>query len=201
MTTVPQSQAGVQAVPDDLVELGRVVGSYGVRGWVKVEPFSSQASILLEAKRWWVCAKPGAQVQSWRVQLARPQGSTVVAQIQGLTVREEAAAWKGARVLVSRAEFPAPEEDEFYWVDLIGCHVDGEDEEGRPVYLGVVEHVSDNGAHGVLHVRRMMARDSDQPLLNARGREQQTLLPFVSAHVLSVDLQGHHIVTNWPADV
>lgn len=201
MTTVPQQLAGQHAVPDDLVELGRVSGSYGVRGWVKVEPFSQQSSILLESKRWWVRARANAQPQPWSVLTSRPQGSTVVAQVHGLEVREAAAAWKGAYVLVSRAEFPKTDEDEFYWVDLIGCHVDGQDDDGQTVYLGVVEHVSDNGAHGVLHVRRMQARDSDQPLLDSRGKEQQSLLPFVAAHVLGVDLSERHIVTNWPADV
>jgi 16S rRNA processing protein RimM len=30
---------------------------------------------------------------------------------------------KGARIFVSRASFPTPDDDEFYWVDLIGLAV------------------------------------------------------------------------------
>jgi 16S rRNA processing protein RimM len=84
--------------------------------------------------------------------------------------------------VVSRADFPAADPDEFYWVDLIGCAVvtpDGVD-------LGSVEAVDDHGAHPLLLVR---AQD---------GRER--LIPFVSAHVPEVDLAGRKIVADWDPD-
>lgn len=185
--------------PADLVELGRVVGSYGVRGWIKVEPFNAQSDVLLHARQWWVRRQPDAAPLAWRIVQARTQGATVVAEVRGLTVREQAAAWKGAHVLVARSAFPSPDDDEYYWVDLIDCLVSGEDDDGRVVVLGRVREVSDNGAHAVLHLAR--TSEQGEPLLDARGREQSLLVPFVAAHVLQVDLAARRIVTNWPPDV
>ena len=52
---------------------------------------------------------------------------------------ELAAQFKGRRVYVSRARFPAPAEGEYYWVDLVGCQVSNL--EGR--VLGTVNQVVD----------------------------------------------------------
>lgn len=196
-----QVLAPVVAPPDDLVHLGRVSGSYGVRGWVKIEPVSAQSAVLLAARQWWVQRDPNMAPVAWSIVQSRPQGATIVAHVQGLTQREQAVAWKGASVLVSRAQFPPPDADEFYWVDLIGCHVQGQTDDGDACYLGQVEQVSDNGAHGVLHVVRQATPDATEPLRNARGQVQHVLVPFVAAHVLAVHLDQRQILTNWPPDV
>ncbi len=40
--------------PDDLIELGRVLGAHGIKGWVKIQPFSSDSSALASATKWWL---------------------------------------------------------------------------------------------------------------------------------------------------
>lgn len=191
----------VGSVPADLVELGRVVGAYGLRGWVKVEPHSAQGEVLLRVRDWWLRqdgpqAGPAAPV---RMLQARTQGSTIVAHPEGSNDRDQAAAWRGYRVWVSRAAFPAPEADEYYWVDLIGCLVYGQDDE-RPVLLGKVADVADNGAHAVLQVLRLSGEDDPQPLLDGKGRALEVLVPFVSAYVQNVDLSARRIDTDWPLE-
>lgn len=209
MSTSPVSLAA----PPDLIELGQVSGSYGVRGWLKVEPFSAQSPVLLQARQWWVRLGEQGPLVCWQVLQSRTQGAAVVAHVQGFSQPEQVRVWKGARVLVSRQAFPEPNEDEYYWADLLGCHVYGQDDaagpEGNPlrpsadasVYLGQVLHMSDNGAHGVMHVRRYASPQAAEPLLDTRGREQVVLVPFVAAHVLSVNLGSRQILTNWPPDV
>ncbi|MEI2416112.1 ribosome maturation factor RimM [Orrella sp. JC864] len=200
-------------VPADLVELGRVVSAYGVRGWVKVQPHSSQAEVLLAARRWWLArppapaagavpaCPPAGALRAVAVQSARPQGATVVAALEGVADRDQAQALRGLSVLVPRSDFPALEAGEYYWIDLIGCLVWGEDA-GEPVLLGRVRGVTENGAHALLQVLRLQ-RQADgqlQPLLSAKGREQEILVPFVDAHLRSVDLAARRIDTDWPSD-
>lgn len=193
------------ATPSDLVELGRVTGAYGIRGWIKVEPYTARSDTLLAAKTWWLSrqssspasAEPVASPQARRVLSSRTQGSTVVARFEGLDVRESAEALRGCRVWVSRASFPAAEDDEYYWVDLIGCTVHGTDGD-TPIVLGAVVEVIDNGAHAVLHIGRLDAEG--KPQLDARGHQEMTMVPFVAAHVQSVDLSRRRIDTDWPLD-
>ncbi len=210
--------------PSDLVELGRVCAAYGVRGWVKIEPHSAQADVLLSAREWWLRSRHDNSIQSRRVLTVRPHGATLVAQLEGILTREQAAEWRGSAVLVPRSEFPPLPDNEYYWVDLIGALVYGvtggsgdtpgvrstiapasadsaaAKAEGEPVLLGRVAHVSDNGAHAILHVRRLRERPTSQAAARETSADEEILVPFVAAHILQVDLPARRILTNWPDD-
>jgi 16S rRNA processing protein RimM len=212
-TKVP---AAASADADDLIELGRISGAYGVRGWVKVQPHSAQADVLLSLSEWRLArpaapAKAGQDTASsqpspssisvYKVQASRPQGSTVVAQLVGVADRDQAEVMRGMAIYASRSSFPEPEEGEFYWVDLIGCTLYGE-QDGAPVVLGVVEGVLDNGAHSVLRVSRqnLNAAGTAEGVLDAKGRPAEILVPFVQAHVHTVDIANRRIDSDWPLE-
>lgn len=194
--------------PEDLVELGRIVSAYGVRGWIKIQPHSSDARTLLMADVWWLRApvppgKTGAlsSPAPARVLASRPHGATVVAQLDIVLDRDRAETLKGHTVWVSRSKFPDAEDDEYYWVDLIGCLLYGE-HEGQPALIGQVAEVIDNGAHGILRVARATQK-SDGNLVfmkNDKGRDEEVLVPFVSAHVHTVDLAAKRLDSNWPVE-
>ena len=44
------------AWPEDAIEVGRILDAWGVKGWVKVQAFSSDAQALFSSRRWF--AKP-----------------------------------------------------------------------------------------------------------------------------------------------
>ncbi|CAM4322229.1 ribosome maturation factor RimM [Bordetella tumbae] len=208
---MPSDAITRNAAPDDLVELGRITGAYGVKGWVKVQPHSAQADGLCRAKTWWltrlapetargvVTSVPTAH----RVLQARPQGTAVVAQLDGVADRDQAESMRGYTVQVPRSEFPATADDEYYWVDLIGCAFYS-DAEGEPARVGIVEDVMDNGAHAILRVvlQRAPAPGAEpEARLDPKGRPMEMLVPFVAAHILAVDLSARRIDSNWPTEI
>ncbi len=204
---MPNSQDA--GVPDDLVELGRIVSAYGVKGWVKLQPHSARAEVLLKAKKWWLQAPvpPGASGALSRpfatgVIAARPHGATVVAQLDAVPDRDRAEALKGHTVWVPRAQFPAADDDEYYWVDLIDCQLWG-DQGGEPALIGKVVEVIDNGAHAILRVARasLDAQGEMTLLLNDKGRTVDVLVPFVNAHVHTVDIANKRLESNWPVEL
>lgn len=177
-------------IPDDAVEVGRIQGAWGVKGWIKVQPFSQDPQALFSSKRWFLkppegpVARPSAATaHHWpellRVAQAREQGDGIVAAIHDLNDRDAAEALKGGRIFVSRSSFPTADEGEFYWVDLIGC--DAFDADGA--LLGQVVRVDDHGAHAILEV------------LSDSGARH--LIPFVAAYVVDVDLARRCIRTEW----
>jgi 16S rRNA processing protein RimM len=185
-------------VPDDLVELGRIGEPYGLKGWVNVLPSSEEPDVLLKSKQWWISrllVTEGVSVrrtstpkledlvfEPFRVLQCKPHSSRIVAHLEGVEQPELAAQFKGRRVYVSRARFPAPAEDEYYWIDMIGCAVSNV--EGK--VLGSVVQVVDHGAH---------------PILVVKGNaEQEILIPFVAAYVLNVDTQARQIQADWQED-
>ncbi|CAB3697247.1 MULTISPECIES: ribosome maturation factor RimM [Achromobacter] len=197
------------AAPTDLIELGRITAAYGVKGWVKVQPHSANAEVLLSASQWWL-TRPVPELARGavasapvviKVLQARSQGATVVAQLAGIADRDQAEAMRGYSVQAPRGSFPAPEEDEYYWVDLIGCAL-YTSANGEPALIGVVDEVLDNGAHAVLKVLCQKAgAEGPEPILTAKGRPAEMLVPFVRAHIHAVDLAARRIDSDWPADL
>jgi len=191
-------------VPEDLIALGRIVAAHGVRGHVKLQPYDAGSNTLISHKTWWLQAAvtPSASASEVaaassprpvRVLACQRHHDMLVAQLQGIGNRDQAQALKGATLHLPRSRFPKTADDEYYWVDLIGCALYGKNAEEQDVLLGRVAQVSDNGAHALLHVAY-----PDVPDDAARTRTQ--LIPFVAAHILHVDLPARRIDSNWPAD-
>lgn len=196
-------------VPDDLVELGWIVSAYGIKGWVKIQPHSAQSEALLSARKWWLKAsatplgKAGALLRPFpaKVIAARHHSASVVAQLDISPDRDEAEKLKGHSVWVSRASFPAADEDEYYWVDLIGCQLYGQ-QDGLPALIGQVVEVIDNSAHAVLRVAQGQLNEQGELelLRDAKGRTIDVLVPFVNAHVHTVDIANKRLDSNWPVE-
>lgn len=171
--------------PDDLVAVGQIAGAYGVQGWVRIRPYSDGAETLLKVTEWWLdkpalCAVRASQARAYR--------GDVLARLSTIHSREEAEAARGTQVQVSRRLFPEPDEDEFYWVDLIGLEVINRQGES----LGTVHDLMDNGAHQLLRV--------DAGPAEKTGKRRELLIPFVRQFVGDVDLQGRRIIVDWEAD-
>ncbi len=162
--------------------MGRVVAPYGIKGWIKVQPFTRQLGDLLDYPLWQV-GREGAW-QSRSVETAKVHGATVVAKLEGVTDREQAALLQGMRIAVSRDDFPEPAANEIYWADLIGLtvvNVSG-------VVLGTVSRVFETGANDVLVVED-----------KAEGGHER-LLPFIAPVIRQIDAAGGTITVDWGVD-
>lgn len=174
------------SVPDDLTLVGYVAGAYGLNGWVRIRPYSTDADALLHAKTWWL-DKPA--LRDIDMLQAKHHSGDVVAKLMGVPDRDAAEALKGATVQISRSHFPPLPNDEFYWVDLIGLSV--ENLQGE--HLGVVKELMDNGAHPILCVAATDALGID-------NSKHECLIPFVDHFVKTVDQEAKKITVDWGLD-
>ncbi len=71
------------SIPDDLVLVAHVSGAFGIAGWIRIRPYSSDASALLSAKTWWL-DKPA--LHDVEVLQVRAQGEDLVARLMGIEV-------------------------------------------------------------------------------------------------------------------
>ena len=151
--------------------MGRVAGSYGVRGWIRVE---RAEAALPDCGKWWIDGREYSVAQTkWH-------SGDLLAKLEGIEVREAALELKGREVSVQRGSLPEPEEGKYYLTDLIGLEVVNQQGEA----LGVVKRMFSNGAQDVMEL----------------AGEKTHLLPWVAAVVKAVDLQGGRIVVEWEAD-
>ncbi|HTP74131.1 MAG TPA: ribosome maturation factor RimM [Burkholderiaceae bacterium] len=178
--------------PPDAVEVARIVGAWGVKGWIKLQPFATDPQALLSSRRWHLkpaehAVAAAALPSLLHVTHAKPHGGAVVAAVRELADRDAACALRGARVYVARSSFPAIGGDEYYWVDLIGAEVVNREGES----LGRVSALIDTGPHSVLCVRRPDATP------DASDVQAERLIPFVAAYVDTVDTAARRIRVDW----
>jgi 16S rRNA processing protein RimM len=182
------TSAPAQAVPDDLIQVGHITGAYGIRGGVRVTPYSMDADALLSVKTWWI-DKPS--LRTVQVRNAKYHSGDVTATLVDVTDREAAEALKGAKVQVSRADFPELPEDEYYWTDLIG--LDTVNLQGEA--LGKVTDMMHNGAQSILRITPV-----PDPNAAPDAKAPERLVPFVDQYVKTVDLQARTITLDWGLD-
>jgi 16S rRNA processing protein RimM len=151
--------------------MGRVAGSYGVRGWIKVE---RPEAGLAQCAEWWIGGEPHA------AQETKPHSGSLLAKLAGIGSREAAMKLRGRAVEVSRAALPEPEAGHYYLADLVGLEVVNE----QGVVLGAVKSWSFNGAQDVMEVAGDRAR----------------LIPWIPSVIRAVDLAKRRIDVEWGAD-
>lgn len=144
-----------------------------------MRPYTAHPDGLLAYRTWWLAAGD-EQWRGFAVLEGRLHSAAVLARLEGLDQREDAARWRGAAVGVPKADLPVLAPGEVYWNDLVGLAVVNR----SGVVLGSVTGVHDAGAHPVLRVTRGPA-----------GAER--LIPLVPAYVDAVDLAGARIVVDW----
>ena len=167
------------------VVLGEVLGAYGVRGSLRVRPFTESPETLLGHATWWIRTTRGHDWRAYEAAGGRLHSGSLLVTLKGVDTREAALAMKGALVGVERRALPAVGDDEYYWSDLTGFIVRNR----AGVLLGEVSGLTEHGAHPLLRV----ARPPD-----VRGGER--LIPFVPAIVDRVDVGAKRIDVDWGED-
>lgn len=179
---------------EDLVIMGRIVAPYGVYGWIKVLPDTEEIDGLFDYETWWI-----GKDQTWRaypVLEAKVHNDVLVVKLDGVNDRDMAFALKAQQVAVPRDALPEPEENAYYWSDLIGLKVTNT----AGIDFGVVTQVFETGANDVLVVREQ----SPKPVVGKDGKTrqeyQERLIPFTDEAVPEVNLAAGTLLVDWDAD-
>lgn len=164
--------------PERRVSVGRVVGLFGIGGWIRVYSHTRPREAILSYSPWRVETAAG-----WReleVAEGRPQGKGVVARLAGYSDRDAAAELVGAEIAILISQLPKAGAHEYYWAELEGLRVvnlAGQE-------LGRVSHLLETGANDVLVVRG----------------ERERLIPFGQGIIRQVDLEAGVICVDWDAE-
>ena len=128
------------------LEIGKIVGTHGVRGEVRVEPWCDEPSFMKRFKTLYFDNRGSRAV---RVLSCREHGNIVLLKLEGTDTVEQAAALRGRVLFMSRADAKLPKEH-YFIQDLIGCAVlDADTPEKR---YGTLTDVSKTGANDVWHI-------------------------------------------------
>jgi 16S rRNA processing protein RimM len=161
------------------VVMAKVLGPFGVRGWVKIQPYTEEPDSLVQYTTWWL--RVGEEWREVALEESERHAGHMVARLRGCLTREDAARYSGAQVAVDRQAMPNAREGEFYRDDLVGLTVMNLSDEN----LGNVTEIFENGAH---------------PILRVGWTGGERLLPFIPQVVSSIDIEAGEIRVDWGAD-
>lgn len=166
-----------------MVVMGRIVAPYGVLGWVKILPDTETLDSLFDYPTWWI--GKGEQWRELKVESLKIHNDVLLAKLTGVNDRDMAFACKGQQVAVPREDLPEPDENEYYWSDLIGLAVKNQ----QDVDFGKITDVFETGANDVLVVKT----DKEQGNI-------ERLIPFIDQVVIDVNLEAGTMLVDWDAD-
>lgn len=164
------------AAPSNLVLLGSIAGAHGIRGEVRIKPYTEDPERLAA----YGPLRDGGG-RRFEIQSLRVVKGGVVARLEGVTNRDDAEALKGVELYVERTRLPEPDEGEWYQSDLVGLVA--MDAGGSAI--GTVVAVQNFGAGDLLEIRP------------ATGG-QSVLVPFTEEVVPNIDAEGGWLLVHPP---
>jgi 16S rRNA processing protein RimM len=160
---------------DDLICVGHILGSQGIKGWVRVFSNTSPRENIVSYNPWFI---EQGNIHKATVVQGRRQGKNILARLEGIEDRTQADELTGCRIFVNPQQLPRLEAGEYYWSDLVGLAV--ETEQGEP--LGVIASMMETGADDVMVL----------------AGERERLIPFVIDQIVrEVDLENQRLVVDW----
>jgi len=161
----------------DLICVGAIAGSFGVKGEVRLKSFCADPEAIGDYGP--LTTEDGSQ--SFKLTVTRAIKNGFSARLTGVTNKEQADALRGTQLFAPRDALPSLPDDEYYHADLIGLEV--YDSGGK--LLGRVRGVENHGASDLLDV-------------HAPGLKDTVLLPFTNAAVPTVDLAAGRVIADPP---
>ena len=160
--------------------IGKIVGVYGIKGWLRIESFTRPKENIL-AYGACLLGQDGEWLEIEWLEI-KPQGRGLLACLAGITDRDQAMALVGSELAIDRDKLPATEEGEFYWHDLINLQIVNMENE----ILGVITGLLETGANDVLVVE---------------ADKRRRLIPYVQGvYVKNVDVEKGIMRVDWKSD-
>lgn len=164
--------------------LGEIVGAHGLQGELRVRFTGDVPDHLLSCDALWI-GRDANDPEARRFEVrgtGMGRGGEVRLRLEGLESREAVGRLVGLVVSAPAAVLPALPEGEFFWFELIGCHV--ESDTGQA--LGTVREIWETGAHDVLLVEDEAGRRRLLPT----AAELMTEVDPEAGRIVVVDLPG-----------
>lgn len=159
---------------EQYLEIGQIVTTNGVRGFVKVKPFTDDIKRFSKLKKVFVVVKK--ELVEFEIDEVKYLNTMVLLKFKGIDSIEQAEKYRNCYLKIDRKDAVKLPKNSYFIVDLIGCEVYLSDDEK----LGIVEDVFSTGSNDVYVVRNEIGK--------------QILIPAIASVVQDVDVNNKKIV-------
>lgn len=159
---------------EEYFEIGQIVNTNGLKGTLKIKPFTDDVKEFEILKNIYIQKKD--ELVLFKIQKVSYVKNMVLLKLEGIDDIDEAEKYRNFYLKVERKSLPKLKEDSYYIVDLLGCEV--QTIEGE--ILGKVDDVFSTGSNDVYVVK------------NDQGK--QILLPAIKKVIKNVDIPNKKII-------
>ncbi len=158
----------------DLITYGKILKPHGLKGEVKVLPYSGQSENFSQIQHLYINSNKDEFGQH-EVLAKKFHKNLIIVRIQDIDSIEDAELLRGKEVHVDKEELPSKQEDEYYWFELVNLNVYSR----NGSFIGKVDSIIDNTA---------------QPVLIIKNSSSEYMVPLIDIFVKEIDLNYSKIV-------
>ena len=131
----------------EYLEIGQIVNTFGVKGMVKVNPFTDDITRFDKLKKVYICKK--ASMEEVEIEEVKYHKNMVLLKIKGINDMNQAEKCKGLYLKIHRKDAIKLPKDTYFIADLLGLEV--YTDEG--VLLGKVDDIYNTGSNDIYVVK------------------------------------------------
>ncbi len=158
------------------LELGQIVNTFGIKGQVKVNPFTDDIRRFDELKEVYIEKKN--ELKLFQIEKVNYSKNMVILKLKGIETPEEAEKLRSSYLKINRKDAKKLPEGTYYIADLIGLDVYTDENK----LLGKVDYIYNTGSNDIYVVK------------DEQGKE--ILLPAIKDVLQQVDLENGKIIVH-----
>ena len=157
-------------------EVGQIVNTFGIKGFLKVKPFTNEITRFEELKKVYICKKE--KLEEVEIEEVKYHKDMVLLKVKGIDNMNEAEKVKGLYLKIDRKNAKKLPKDTYFIADLLGLDVYTDEGE----HLGKVNDIYPTGANDVYVIKDEIGK--------------QVLLPGISDVIKEIDLENEKIIVH-----
>lgn len=158
------------------LEIGQIVNTFGIKGEVKVKPFTDDIKRFDKLKK--INIEQKNNKKEYEIENIKYHKDMVILKLKGIDQIEQAELLRNSYLKINRNEEEPLEENTYYIVDLLGLSV--YTEEG--ILLGILDDIYNTGSNDIYVVKDELGK--------------QTLLPAIQDVIKKIDIENQKIIVH-----
>ena len=160
----------------EMLEIGQIVNTFGIKGFVKVVPFTDDIKRFDNLEK--VYVKTKKEIKEYEIEEVKYHKNMVLIKFKGIDKLEEANLLREAYLKVDRKDSIPLEEDAYFIVDLIGLDVYTD----KGIHLGILEDIFNTGSNDIYVVKDELGK--------------QVLLPAIAEVIKEINIENKKIIVH-----
>ena len=106
---------------DKKIYLGKITGAHGIKGWLKIQSFSSPLENILNYPLWIINNR--GQEGFYSVEQGRKHSNKIIVKLEKIDDRTKAESFINSKIKIMKSDLPKLPNESYYWSDLEGLSV------------------------------------------------------------------------------